>query len=86
MGLFGESALLNCLENKPAPGMFGVTATRFPAVPDAQARVGSTGATFLRIRTSQLKQLTNHDESLASSMRHLLFHGLSSKLAAKFAQ
>merc|ERR1712187_64587 len=84
LGLLGETALLQCLEKKTV-GKLVPTATPFSEAPDAQARAGPTGATFLRIRTSQLKHLTDNDEYLASCMRKLLFHGLSSKLEAQFA-
>lgn len=86
MGLFGEAALLKCLEKTPVSKASSSSKPSFPGtVGETQAKAGANGATFLRIHTSQLKSLTDHDEDLASSMRKLLFHGLSSKLATQFA-
>jgi hypothetical protein len=45
-------------------------------------KVGSSGATLLRIDTQKLSTLMKHDQSLAESIRSLLVKGMTKKLSA----
>jgi hypothetical protein len=45
-------------------------------------KVGSSGATLLRIDTQKLSTLMKHDQSLAESIRSLLVKGMTEKLSA----
>jgi hypothetical protein len=49
-------------------------------------KAGDGGATLLRIHTSNLVMLMDHDVDLAHSVRSLLFHGMHAKLAARLEE
>jgi hypothetical protein len=56
------------------------------AYPRTTVKAGDAGATLLRIHTSNLVMLMDHDVELAHAVRSLLFQGMHDKLAARLEE
>jgi hypothetical protein len=54
--------------------------------PRTTVKAGDAGATLLRIHTSNLVMLMDHDVELAHAVRSLLFQGMHDKLAARLEE
>jgi hypothetical protein len=98
-GLLGEMRLLRHMQAKERGGPFSkrkaknhnkdkeqhedTTSTTTKSYPRTTVKAGDTGATLLRIHTSNLVMLMDHDVELAHAVRSLLFQGMHDKLAAR---
>jgi hypothetical protein len=98
-GLLGEMRLLRHMQAKDRGGPFSkrkaknhnkdkehedTTSTK--SYPRTTVKAGDAGATLLRIHTSNLVMLMDHDVDLAHSVRSLLFRGMHDKLAARLEE
>jgi hypothetical protein len=95
-GLLGEMRLLRHMQAKERGGRSGKRkaknhnkdkeheeTTTTKSYPRTTVKAGDTGATLLRIHTSNLIMLMDQDLDLAHAVRSLLFQGMHAKLAAR---
>jgi hypothetical protein len=87
-GLFGEHRLLqrsgNTKVKSNKPQQYDAEGnTVEPQTSENRISVTSDSATLLRIHTSRLQWLMDHDPTLAESMRTLVFQGMEAKLHAQ---
>jgi hypothetical protein len=83
-GLLGERHLSKSLErsskNKSKNSSNGEAVSSSSSYPKTTICAGDKGATLLRIQTSKLTTLMDHDPELAQSIRSLLMKGMEEKL------
>ena len=60
--------------------------TTTKSYPRTTVKAGDSGATLLRIHTSNLVMLMDQDVDLAHSVQSLLFHGMHARLAARLEE
>jgi hypothetical protein len=94
VGLMGETRLLRRMHEKERRSFFtkkpaetgsasASSSTTTKQHPRSTAKAGESGATLLRIHTSNLSMLMDNDLELAQAVRSLLFQGMQDKLAAQ---